>query len=55
MLANHEQMITIMTAMMPEKVADHLISKHEGKDTTTDEMENYLSKMEITIIVYCDE
>ena len=51
MLTNDEQMITILITMMPDKMADHLISKYEKGQTTYEEMEEtmleHMSKMDM--------
>ena len=42
MLENNDQMITILIGMMPENVADHLISKYEAGVSTLDDVEKCL-------------
>ena len=42
MVANNDQMITILIGMMPENVADHLISKYEAGTSTLEDVERCL-------------
>ena len=51
MIDDPHQLITIMISMMPDAVADYLISKYDKKDPNYDKMEahlyDYLSKIEL--------
>ena len=51
MIDDPHQMITILILMMPDAVADHLITKYDKKNPSYDQMEaylyDYLSKMDM--------
>ena len=42
MVANQDQMITILISMLPDKIAEHLMSKYDVGMTTLEEMEEKL-------------
>ena len=42
MVANQDQMITILISMLPDKIAEHLMTKYEVGDTTLEDMEEKL-------------
>ena len=42
MVANQDQMITILISMLPDKIAEHLMTKYDIGVTTLEEMEEKL-------------